>query len=114
LKTVCQVVALWNCGFNPVLNLSQDSPQVLLLLPEIAGEPGNPVMFSAEVREQILAGNANIGCRQWRAAHPEAVAIFRTDNWRFKVDVDTEEDIARFERDTGHALRWPAALVLPT
>ncbi len=85
-----------------------------LLLPEIAGEPGNPVMFSAEVREQILAGNANIGCRQWRAAHPEAVAIFRTDNRRFKVDVDTEEDIARFERDTGHALRWPAALVLPT
>jgi hypothetical protein len=24
------------------------------------------------------------------------------------LDVDTLEDIERFERDTGHALRWPA------
>ena len=82
-----------------------------VLVPMVAGEPGNPVMFSAEVREQILAGAANVGCRQWRAAHPEAVAHFVTDNRRFRVDVDTEDDIARFERDTGHRLRWPAGLV---
>ncbi len=81
-----------------------------VLVPQVGGEPGNPVMFSAEVREQILAGGASIGCRQWRTAHPQAVAYFDTDNRRFKVDVDTPEDIANFERDTGHRLRWPAAL----
>ena len=84
-----------------------------VVLPMVGGEPGNPVIFSAEVREQILAGGAKVGCRQWRAAHPEAVAHFVTDNRRFRVDVDTEDDIARFERDTGHRLRWPAGLAQP-
>lgn len=81
-----------------------------VLVPRVGGEPGNPVLFSAEVRAQILAGAADVGCRQWRTAHPEAVAWFDTDNRRYKVDVDTPEDLERFERETGHALRWPAAL----
>lgn len=81
-----------------------------VLVPRVGGEPGNPVLFSAEVRAQILAGAADVGCRQWRAAHPDAVAWFDTDNRRYKVDVDTPEDLERFERETGHALRWPAAL----
>ena len=84
-----------------------------VLVPRLAGEPGNPVLFSAEVRQQILAGDANVGCRQWRAANPQAVAWLDTDNQRYRVDVDTEADIARFERETGHALRWPAGLDLP-
>lgn len=81
-----------------------------VVVPMVGGEPGNPVMFSAEVREQILGSGANVGCRQWRAANRQAVHAFVTDNRRFRVDVDTEDDIARFERDTGHRLRWPAAL----
>jgi len=81
-----------------------------VVFPQVAGAPGNPVVFSTEVREQILAGDANVGCRQWRGAHPEAVAPFVTDNRRYRVDVDTPEDLERFARDTGHALRWPAAL----
>jgi len=84
-----------------------------IVMPQVNGDPGNPVIFSAVVREQILQGDANIGCRQWRAAHPEAVAPFVTDNGRYRVDLDTPEDIERFERDTGHRLRWPAALSAP-
>lgn len=78
--------------------------------PQVDGEPGNPVIFGAEVREQILAGGTDIGGRQWRSAHPEAAQAFVTDNRRYRVDVDTDDDLARFERETGHALRWPAAL----
>lgn len=78
--------------------------------PQVDGQPGNPVIFSAEVREQILAGDAQLGGRQWRSAHPEAAHAFVTDNRRYRVDVDTDEDLARFERETGHALRWPTAL----
>jgi CTP:molybdopterin cytidylyltransferase MocA len=81
-----------------------------VVFPQVNGEPGNPVIFGAEVREQILAGDARIGCRHWRHAHPEAVHAFVTDNRRYRVDVDTAEDVARFEVETGHALRWPAAL----
>ncbi len=80
-----------------------------VVVPRVAGDPGNPVIFGAEVREQILAGDANIGCRQWRNTHPQAVSHFDTDNRRFTVDIDTPEDIASFERRTGHALRWPAS-----
>jgi len=81
-----------------------------LVVPHCAGQPGNPVMFSAAVREQILAGDINVGCRQWRRQNPTAVASFATDNRRFILDIDTLEDIEQFERDTGHALRWPAGM----
>lgn len=82
-----------------------------VLVPRVGGEPGNPVMFSADVKEQILQGDANVGCRQWRSAHPKAVAAFDTDNRRYRVDVDTLEDIERFERETGHGLRWPPSVL---
>lgn len=83
-----------------------------LVYPEVNGERGNPVIFDAAVRDEILAGAANVGCRQWQAAHAQRVAPFATDNRRYRVDIDTEDDIARFERETGHALRWPAALAV--
>jgi molybdenum cofactor cytidylyltransferase len=83
-----------------------------VVAPRVAGQPGNPVIFSGAVREQILAGDGNAGCRQWRAGHPEAVHHFDTESERFIVDVDTLEDLERFERRTGYALRWPAALAL--
>ena len=63
------------------------------------------------MREQILAGDANVGCRQWRGAHPEAVVPFVTDNRRYRLDIDTEDDLAAFQRDTGHRLAWPAGVV---
>jgi len=80
-----------------------------VVVPRVGGDPGNPVIFSAEVREQILACAVNIGCRQWRNANPAAVSHFDTDSQHFTADIDTPEDIAAFERNTGHALRWPAS-----
>jgi molybdenum cofactor cytidylyltransferase len=77
-------------------------------VPRVAGRPGNPVIFSDVVREQILAGEGHVGCRQWRAANPHAVHYFDSDSQRFIVDLDTPEDVELFERNTGHALRWPA------
>ena len=79
-----------------------------VVVPRVAGQPGNPVIFSAAVREQILAGEGDVGCRQWRSANPRAVHHFDTESQRFIVDLDTLEDVELFERRTGHALRWPA------
>jgi CTP:molybdopterin cytidylyltransferase MocA len=81
-----------------------------LVVPRVAGRPGNPVIFSGAVRGQLLSGESNLGCRQWRTANPDAVSHFDSDNQRFIIDVDTLDDIARLERDTGHALRWPASV----
>jgi CTP:molybdopterin cytidylyltransferase MocA len=87
-------------------------PGAEVVFPDVLGERGNPVMFSAEVRSQILEGGANIGCRQWQAGNAGLVAPFATDNRRFKIDIDTEDDLKRFEEETGHALRWPQALAV--
>ena len=81
-----------------------------MVVPRVAGEPGNPVIFEAELRDQWLAGDVNGACRRWREAHPERVLWLDTDNQRYRVDIDTPEDLERFAERTGHVLRWPAAL----
>lgn len=74
-----------------------------------APRPGNPIIFDAALREQWLAGEADLACRKWRAAHPERVRWFDTDNRRYRIDIDSPDDLRRFAEMTGHALRWPQA-----
>ena len=76
--------------------------------PTVDGLPGNPVMFSTEVRDQILAGDAHVGCRQWQSANPEQVHAWVSTNSRYRTDVDTLEDIEALAERTGHWLKWPA------
>lgn len=83
-------------------------PGTEVVQPAVDGLPGNPVMFSQSVREQILAGEALVGCKQWQSANPEAVHFWSTANSRYRVDVDSPEDIEALEARTGHRLRWPA------
>jgi molybdenum cofactor cytidylyltransferase len=78
--------------------------------PTVDGLPGNPVMLSSVVREQILIGEARVGCKQWQAAHPEAVHRWVSSNQRYRTDVDSLEDIEALAARTGHRLRWPADL----
>ena len=80
--------------------------------PSVEGEPGNPVIFTSTVREQILAGEARIGCRHWQADNPQRVHRWATPNVRYRTDVDTPEDLIALEQRTGHRLRWPAHLVV--
>lgn len=79
--------------------------------PTVEGQPGNPVMLSAEVRKQILAGDDNLGCRQWQFAHPDQVHAWVSTNNHYCADVDTLEDIAALAARTGHQLQWPADLL---
>lgn len=81
-----------------------------MVVPRVAGEPGNPVIFEAGLRDEWLAGDVNAACRRWREEHPERVHWFDTDNTRYRVDIDTPDDLQRFTERTGHTLRWPAAL----
>jgi molybdenum cofactor cytidylyltransferase len=72
--------------------------------------PGTPVMLDAALRDEWLAGAADLACRNWRRRHPERVRWFDTDNRRYRIDIDTPEDLAQFEASTGHRLQWPASL----
>jgi len=71
--------------------------------------PGNPVMFDAALREEWLAGSADLACRKWRERNPARVHWLDTENQRYSVDIDTPEDLERFAASTGHRLVWPAA-----
>lgn len=79
-----------------------------VVVPMVDGLPGNPVMFATDVKEQILAGEAKLGCKQWQSRHPEAVHAWATPNQRYRTDVDNPEDIEALAARTGHRLRWPA------
>lgn len=81
-----------------------------MVVPRVDGAPGNPVMFDAALRDEWLAGAADAACRRWRDAHPQRVMWFDTDNARYRIDIDTPDDLTRFTERTGHALRWPSAL----
>jgi molybdenum cofactor cytidylyltransferase len=86
-----------------------------MVVPRVSGEsgefePGNPIIFDAALREEWLAGDADLACRKWRQRHPERVRWFDTDNRRYRVDIDTPEDLERFAASTGHTLQWPAKL----
>ena len=79
-----------------------------MVVPRVAGEPGNPVMFDAALRDEWLAGDINTACRRWRQDNPDRVQWLDSNNARYRVDIDTQDDIDRFTARTGHVLRWPA------
>ena len=69
--------------------------------------PGNPVLVSAELcRRWIDADDAGMG-RRWRQQHPELIAWLDTNNSHYATDLDTPDDVQRFEQQTGQVLRWP-------
>lgn len=78
------------------------------VVPFVDGMRGNPIVLDAAVRASVLAGDANFGCRQWLAAHPEQVARMETSNRHYCVDIDSPEDIELFSVQYGHALDWPS------
>jgi molybdenum cofactor cytidylyltransferase len=81
-----------------------------MVVPRVDGEPGNPVIFDAALRDEWLAGGAEAACRHWRERHPGRVRWLDVANAHYRVDIDTADDLRRFAQRTGHALRWPAAL----
>jgi molybdenum cofactor cytidylyltransferase len=85
----------------------QRPDEASVVVPQVQGKRGNPVIFSHDVRQLILQDALNVGCRQWQDQHPSAVHRYLTDNRRYRVDLDTPEDMAQFTKDTGHQLRWP-------
>ncbi len=114
----CVVVALAD---QPLLNAAdigdvikaykQRPDSVLMVQPEHEGRIGNPIVFSADVRDQILSGGADVACRRWKAGHASQVLHWPTANARYFTDIDCEADIDALAQRTGHHLRWPATLV---
>ncbi len=80
-----------------------------MLFPWVNGQPGNPVLLSARARADILAGESDYGCKEWRQSHASQVEKFPSDNLHFITDLDRPEDVAGFENTHGMKLQWPPA-----
>lgn len=99
---------------SDLLGAYQRRPRgTFVVQPTVDGLPGNPVVFSRVVCDQILAGSALLGVKQWQAAHPDAVYRWVSRNHRYRIDVDCPEDIEALAAQTGHLLRWPVDLEYP-
>ena len=87
---------------------AQRAAETDMLFPFVNGQPGNPVLLSARARADILAGDSNYGCKEWRQSHAAQVEKFPSNNLHFVTDLDHPEDVAGFEKTHGMKLQWPA------
>ncbi len=81
--------------------------ECLLMFPRVQDQPGNPVIFTPEVRDAVLSADQSFGCRQWRQVNRSSALPFDSDNRHYVIDIDTPEDIESFCRTTGRSLSWP-------
>jgi CTP:molybdopterin cytidylyltransferase MocA len=69
---------------------------------------GNPIVLDATAREQILQGDADLGCRHFIERNPALVHVHDTTNTRFVTDLDTPGDVEQLARRMGWKLELPA------
>ena len=68
---------------------------------------GNPIILDATAQAQILASDADLGCRHFIERNPDRVHVHETTNTRFITDLDTLADIEQLARRTGWKLELP-------
>lgn len=67
-----------------------------IVLPMVRGQRGNPVLFSKEVIQNVLAV-ADLTCRAYMDINPDQVEIWQTENEAFIWDVDTPQDMKKHQ-----------------
>lgn len=79
-----------------------------IIIPQVNGARGNPIVLSGAAISQILADSQNMYCRKFIDEHPEQVSYFESDNEHYITDIDTLADMATFEQQTGWTLTLPS------
>ncbi|WP_071539215.1 nucleotidyltransferase family protein [Polynucleobacter asymbioticus] len=79
-----------------------------IILPMVDGNRGNPIVIGRIALGQILECGTNMVCRKFMDQHPEMVELFHSDNEHFTMDVDSPEDLEKFEEKTGWHLKIPS------
>lgn len=78
-----------------------------MVVPRVDGEPGNPIILDAALRDEWLAGDVSATGQRWRNANPTRVHWLDTRNDHYCIDIDTLDDMVRFSATTGRTLCWP-------
>lgn len=72
-----------------------------IVVPYLAGKRGNPVILPIVLRDDILAGGVDVGCRSFIDAHPEMVRRLDVSNPHYRNDFDTPQAFAVNAGDGG-------------
>ena len=67
-----------------------------IVLPMVYAQRGNPVLFSKKALKNTLA-IPDLSCRAYMDAHPEQVQVWHTNNAAFICDVDTPQDMKKYD-----------------
>tara|TARA_B100001939_G_scaffold336461_1_gene339611 strand:- start:1342 stop:2028 length:687 start_codon:yes stop_codon:yes gene_type:complete len=86
---------------------------VNLLRPVIGNRLGNPVIFDRGLLESDETVDKRPLCRRRWTENPDQCFAWQTDNDRYCIDLDTEEDVVNIEYRLGQKLKIPASGVLP-
>ena len=65
-----------------------------IVMPQVNGQRGNPVLFSRKVVKAILSTPGMV-CRPYMDQHPELIQVYEMNNPAYVLDVDTEADIQK-------------------
>ncbi len=68
-----------------------------VLVPYCNGQRGNPAIIDFSLRDEILAGGLELGCRRYMDQHPALVMAYETGCTHYVRDIDTPEDYATFK-----------------
>lgn len=82
-------------------------PGTQIVYPSVAGQRGNPVLFSGELIASLQGKGGQVPGRKYIDDHPYLVHVHATGNPNFVLDLDTREDIAAFEQRTGSRILPP-------
>jgi len=74
-----------------------------VLVPTYQGARGNPIVLACAHREQILAGERNLGCRRLVEKHPELVTALAMDTDHVVFDLDTPQAYQELQRRLGES-----------
>ena len=74
-----------------------------VLVPTYQGQRGNPIVMAYEHRQEILAGDRNLGCKRLIQKHPELVTAVEMDNDHTVFDLDTPEAYEQLQQRLGVA-----------
>jgi CTP:molybdopterin cytidylyltransferase MocA len=82
-------------------------PRGHVVMPVVSGQRGNPVVIDPHALAEVLASEANLGCRHLIDRRPEFVYAYETTNTHFVTDLDTVDDVRSLAQRTGWRLELP-------
>ena len=69
--------------------------------PVVNGQPGNPVLLSRSIVDQVLRGEGEFGSGQWRHRKVPWALDWVTENTRYLIDIDTPQHLKRWADASG-------------